>query len=335
MAPTNNFDSLNLKVCPIQDPVGFKKRPNINGHLVRWNQEENWCDWKERNTIYPDVHDWYVLPGGKVQYYDCIEWGYYILDIDRGHTDKEKDPEKWAEEEARYNWSIHILDDVWKIPKTLRVRSASGGLHIYYKAPAEFLPRQCTAVVDGKPTAIEVKVNTGWVAPNGRDRTVEEDNPVAVFYPVAGDEFSKSVERRGPRRAAREYIEDPTFNISTFPIPEATEGNRHPTLLGCALQLRAYGCPYDAYYDWAVQFFEKNGREPQPHEIENAWQDNRTVIPPTIVERSEEDLKELQADLDPLAGAVELTGREAIEAKAVFATEEEKVKLRKEWLASK
>lgn len=332
MGLTNNFELLNLKVCPIQDPVNFKKRPNINGHLVQWGDKDNWCDWRERNTIYPGVSDWYVLPGGKVQYYDCIEWGYYILDIDRGHADKDKEPEKWAEEERRYNWSMHILDDVWQIPKTLRVKSASGGLHIYYKAPAEFLPRQCTAVVDGEQTAIEVKVNTGWVAPNGRDRIIVEDEPVAVFYPTNGSEFNKAVELKKKSRPAREYVEDPTFDISTYDVPDAGEGDRHLTLLKCALELRSYGCPYDSYYQWATEFFEKNGREPQQHEIENAWEDNRTVIPPTIVERNEEDLKELQADLeDPLKGAVELTGLDLLEAQAVFSTEEEKIELRKKY----
>lgn len=333
MDSTNNFSQLNFKVVPIQDPVKHKKIPNYDDHKICWGEESNWCDWREREGIYPDTQDWYVIPGGKAQYYeDGIEWGYYILDIDRGHA-KPGTPES-EEEERRYKWSIHVLKDIWKIPESLMVRSASGGLHIYYKAPAEFLPRQCTAVVDGKPTAIEVKVNTGWVAPNGRDRTIIKDVPVAIFYPKGDDEFGKAVKLQPKKYAAKEYIEDPTFDISTYEIPETGEGDRHLTLLKCALELRSYGCPYDAYYDWAVQFFEKNGRQPQQHEIENAWEDNRTIIPPTIVERNIEDLKELEADLeDPLEGAVELTGRERIEALAVFATEDEKVELRKEWLA--
>lgn len=328
----DNFDKLNLKVCPIQDPVNFKKRPNIDGHLLRWGEEDCWCDWEERDTVYPDVQDWYVLPGGKAQYReDGLEWGYYILDIDRGHA--EPGTPQAEEEERRYKWSIHILKDVWKIPESLMVRSASGGLHIYYKALPELLPRQCTAVVDGKQTAIEIKVNTGWVAPNGRSRQIIRDLPVAIFYPNGDDEFGKAVKLQPKKYAAKEYVEDPTFDISTYEIPETGEGDRHLTLLKCALELRSYGCPYDSYYQWATEFFDKNGRQPQQHEIENAWEDNRTVVPPTIIERNEEDLEELKADLeDPLAGAIELTGKEAIEAQAVFATEEEKVELRKKWL---
>lgn len=329
----DNFDKLNLKVCPIQDSVNFKKRPNIDGHLLRWGEEDCWCDWEERDSVYEGVQDWYVLPGGKAQYReDGLEWGYYILDIDRGHA--EPGTPMAEEEEKRYNWSIHVLKNIWKIPPTLMVRSASGGLHIYYKALPELLPRQCTAVVDGKQTAIEIKVNTGWVAPNGRDRKIIRDLPVAIFYPKGDDEFGKAVKLQPKKYAAKEYAEDPTFDISTYDVPEIGEGDRHLTLLKCALELRSYGCPYDSYYQWATEFFEKNGRQPQQHEIENAWEDNRTVIPPTIVERNIEDLKELQADLeDPLEGAVELEGRERIEALAVFATEEEKVELRKEWLA--
>lgn len=330
-----NFDRLNFKVVPIQDPVKHKKIPNYDGHKICWGEEKYWCDWEEREDIYPGTKDWYVIPGGKAQYYeDGLEWGYYILDVDKGHTDKEKEPEKWEEEERRFKWSVHVIDDIWKVPKTLRVRSASGGLHIYLKAPAAFLPRQCTAVVDGKQTAIEIKINTGWVAPNGRDRLVIDDSPVAIFYPKGDDEFGKAVKLQSKKYSAKEYVEDPTFDISTYEIPETGEGDRHLTLLKCALELRSYGCPYDDYVKWAEEFFEKNGRQPQQHEIENAWEDNRTVVPPAIVERNKEDLEELQADLaDPLEGAVELEGRERIEALAVFATEEEKVELRKEWLA--
>lgn len=329
----DNFDKLNLKVCPIQDSVNFKKRPNIDGHLLRWGEEDCWCDWEERDSVYEGVQDWYVLPGGKAQYReDGLEWGYYILDIDRGHA--EPGTPMAEEEEKKYNWSIHVLKNIWKIPPTLMVRSASGGLHIYYKALPELLPRQCTAVVDGKQTAIEIKVNTGWVAPNGRDRKIIRDLPVAIFYPKGDDEFGKAVKLQPKKYAAKEYIEDPTFDISTYEIPETGEGDRHLTLLKCALELRSYGCPYDSYYQWATEFFNKNGRQPQQHEIENAWEDNRAVIPPTLVERNEEDLKELKEELeDPIAGAVELEGREAIEARAVFATEEEKIELRKEWLA--
>ena len=131
--------------------------------------------------------------------------------------------------------------------------------------------------------------------------------------------------------SAKEYIEDPTFDISTFPIPDVTEGNRHNILLTSALSLRALGCPYDTYYGWATEFFEKNGRAPQRDEIENAWKDNRKKIRPTIIERNMADLKEL-LEPDPLEGAEELTGLEMLEAQAVFSTEEEKVILRKKYL---
>lgn len=328
-----NFDRLDFRVCPIQDPVNFKKRPNYNGHLLRWGEEDCWCDWEERDDIYPNTKDWYVLPGGKAQYFeDGIEWGYYILDIDKGHA-APGTPEAKAEEE-RYKWSIHVLKDVWKIPPSLTVRTASGGLHIYYKAPAEFLPRQCTAEVDGKPTAIEVKVNTGWVAPNGRDRLVVKDLPVAVLYPKGDDPFGEAVKLKNKKYAAREYIEDPNFDISTFPVPEVTEGNRHGVLLTSALSLRALGCPYDAYVSWAEEFFDKNGRTPQRDEIANAWEDNRKEVRPTIIERNRKDLDDL-LEPDPLEGAIPLDPLEEIEAQAVFSTEAEKVILRKKYLEVK
>lgn len=324
------FDKLNFKVCPIQNPKEFKKHPNYNGHLLRWGDGSLWCDWEERDDIYPNTQDWYVLPGGKVQYYeDGMEWGYYILDIDRGHAE-EGTPER-EEEDRRYVWSIHVLKDIWKIPSSLMVRTASGGLHIYYKAPAEFLPRQCTAVVDDKPTSIEVKVNTGWVAPNGRDRKVIKDLPVAIFYPKGDDPFGQAVKLKAKKFSAKEYIEDPTFDISTFAVPDVTEGNRHSILLTSALSLRALGCPYDAYYQWATEFFEKNGRQPQQREIENAWEDNRKEIRPTLIERNRQDLQEL-LEPDPLEGAEPLSPLEELEAQAVFSTEEEKVILRKKYL---
>lgn len=327
----NNFDRLNFKVCPIQDPVNFKKRPNYDHHLLCWGEEDCWCDWEERDDIYPNTKEWYVIPGGKAQFYeDGMEWGYYILDIDRGHVNKEEDPEGWKEEKERYEWSIHILKDIWKIPESLMVRTASGGLHIYYKAPADFLPRQCVAEVDGKKTSIEVKVNTGWVAPNGRDRVIIRDLPVAVFYPKGDDPFGQAVKIR-TKSFAKEYVEDTTFDISTFPLKTTSEGDRHSTLLTSALSLRALGCPYDTYYQWATEFFELNGRAPQAREIENAWQDNRKDVRPTIIERNKAALQEL-LEPDPLEGAEELTGLELLEAQAVFSTEEEKVELRKKYI---
>ena len=47
------------------------------------------------------------------------------------------------------------------------------------------------------------------------------------------------------------------------------------------------------------------------------------------------DLESIVLEPDPLEGAEELAGREAIEAQAVFAMEEEKIDLRKQWLNAK
>ena len=87
----DNFSKLNLKVCPIQDPVKFKKRPNYNGRTLCWGDESLWCDWEERDDVYPNTLDWYVIPGGKIQYReDGLEWGYYILDVDRGPPEPQR-----------------------------------------------------------------------------------------------------------------------------------------------------------------------------------------------------------------------------------------------------
>ena len=75
MDAINNFTRLNFKVVPIQDPVKHKKIPNYDDHKICWGEEKNWCDWEEREDIYPNTQEWYVIPGGKVQYYDDgVEW---------------------------------------------------------------------------------------------------------------------------------------------------------------------------------------------------------------------------------------------------------------------
>ena len=126
------------------------------------------------------------------------------------------------------------------------IKTASGGLHIYYKAPAEFLSRQCTAVVDDKPTSIEVKVNTGWVAPNGRDRLIIRDLPVAIYYPKGDYPCGEAVILNANKLSATENNEDTTVDICTFPTTDRTEGKRHSVLHKTALTLRALGCPYNA-----------------------------------------------------------------------------------------
>jgi hypothetical protein len=103
-------------------------------------------------------------------------------------------------------------------------------------------------------------------------------------------------------------------------------------------RLQDDGCPPELVEEYIDKVIENSpgSRRIDDREIKNIidWEGSTERLQVLVERDNKEDLEELKADLeDPLAGAVELEGRERIEALAVFATEEEKVELRKEWLA--
>ena len=112
---------------------------------------------------------------------------------------------------------------------------------------------------------------------------------------------------------------------------------RHDSIIRDVKALQDDGCPPELVEEYVDKVIENSpgSRQIRDREIKDIinWE-GATERLQTLVERNKEDLKELKEEAeDPLAGAVELEGRERIEALAVFATEEEKVELRKEWLA--
>lgn len=314
----NNFAKEDFMVVPIQKEG---KIPNYDGHGVQWSNPKNWVSWQEREDFYPNCDDWYVIPPLFTKYQKgSFEVGFYVLDVDNHDGDKFDEAEKEIES--------------WNLPKTLVVKTKSGGKHYYFWTFADALPRVRNDRKDGG-LPIEIKVHTGWVAPNGRDRVIIEDNPIAPLHVVAGTKFGDfaSYKKEYTGRRQRKPV-DPNFKLPD--IPSYKESTRHDSLVVDVKQLQDDGCPPELVEEYIDKVIENSpGSRPiEAREIKDIinWEGAAKRLQ-VLVERSEEDLKELEADLDPLAGAVELTGREAIEAKAVFATEEEKVKLRKEWLA--
>lgn len=316
----DNFAREDFMVVPIQDAKKFNKIPNYDDHLIQWSQQKNWVSWQERESFYPNCGDWYVIPPNYAKYSkDGMEIGFYVIDVDNHEGDKFKE-------------AIAELK-TWNLPKTLTVRTASGGLHLYYWTFADALPHvRNDRNNNGLP--IEIKVHTGWVAPNGRDRKIIVDVPIAPLHVVAGTKFGEFAafkkQYAGPK--IRRPI-NPDYELPE--IPSYPESQRHDNILKDIKKLQDDGCPPDLVEDYVIQVVDNSpgSRHITEREIRDMinWEgsgDNYQVL---IERNNEADLKGL-LEPDPLEGAEELTGLEMLEAQAVFSTEEEKVILRKKYL---
>lgn len=307
-------------VVPIQDAKKFNKIPNYDDHLIQWSQQKNWVSWQEREDFYPNCGDWYVIPPNYAKYSkDGMEIGFYVIDVDNHEGDKFKE----AIEELR----------TWNLPKTLTVKTASGGLHLYYWTFADSLPHVRNDRTDnGLP--IEIKVHTGWVAPNGRDRKIIVDLPIAPLHVVAGTKFGEFAafkkQYAGPK--IRRPI-NPDYELPE--IPSYPESQRHDNILKDIKKLQDDGCPPDLVEEYVMKVIDQSpgSRRITEREVRDMinWEGSGDSYQILIERRNKADLEEL-LEPDPLEGAEELTGLEMLEAQAVFSTEEEKVELRKKYL---
>lgn len=310
------FDKLNLRVVPIQDMEKFHKLPNYKGYPVKWSDPSTYCDWEEREDVYPGVKDWYVIPPARSTFFENgIEIGYWVMDIDNHDGDNYKEAIKFLRE--------------CNIPPSLTIRTPSGGLHIYYKALKEDLPAPLGRNKEFD-LPIEIKTSVGVVAPNGRDRIVIRDLPVAYFSITEDNPISKiaKLKTKRPRIAKKET--DPNFPIEEEPFPEVGPGDRHNTLMATACSLYARGCPPEKIQEWGEEFYLRTGRKQQPNEISNIVRDAMNYIDEDeaeaeaelqeLVDNATEDVNktEEKVDINPLEGGEELTGWEAVKAKAIF-----------------
>lgn len=222
------FDKLNLSVVPIYNLED--KAPKI-----RWLERKSWCSWEERNDLYPKAVNWYVVPSHVATYFmNGVEIGYYVIDVDHHAGDK-------------FEEAVDFLKQCG-IPKSLTIRTPSGGLHIYYWATLDSIPVQ---VPKGNPTGlpIEIKTKTGVLAPNGRDRKVIVDVPVAYLSPSDNSLFSKlaKLPATKPLRVNRKPI-DPNYKL---PEPlTLSESQRHDTMVKEAKRLQDDGCPDSKILEW-------------------------------------------------------------------------------------
>lgn len=313
------FDKLNLRVVPIEDMEKFHKLPNYKGYPVKWSDPSNYCDWEEREDVYPGVKDWYVIPPARSTFIENgIEIGYWVMDIDNHEGDN-------------YKEAIKFLRSC-NIPPSLTVRTPSGGLHIYYKALKEDLPAPLGRNKE-LDLPIEIKTSVGVVAPNGRDRVVIRDLPVAYFSITEDNPISKiaKLKTKRPRIAKKET--DPNFPIEEEPFPDVGPGDRHNTLMATACSLYARGCPPEKIQEWGEEFYLRTGRKQQPNEISNIVRDAMNYIDEDEAEaeaeleelkqEAEEEEKKPQTFEDIFPGAEELTGWEAVKAKAIFSDRDE------------
>lgn len=323
------FDKLNLRVVPIENMEKFHKLPNYKGYPVKWSDPANYCDWEEREDVYPGVKDWYVIPPVRSTFFENgIEVGYWVMDIDNHEGDK-------------YEEAIEFLRSC-KIPPSLTVRTPSGGLHIYYKALKEDLPAPLGRSKEFD-LPIEIKTSVGVVAPNGRDRVVIRDLPVAYFSITEDNPLSKIAKLKQKRVRIAKKETDPNFPIEDEPFPEVGPGDRHNTLMATACSLYARGCPPEKIQKWGEEFYLRTGRKQQPNEISNIVRDAMNYVDEDEAE-AEAELEELKQEAemqvqksaptfeDIFPGAEELTGWDAVFAKSVFSDKEETKRYIKEEL---
>lgn len=315
------FDKLNLRVVPIEDMEKFHKLPNYKGYPVKWSDPKNYCDWEEREDVYPGVKDWYVIPPARSPFFENgIEVGYWVMDIDNHEGDK-------------YEEAIEFLRSC-KIPPSLTIRTPSGGLHIYYKALKEDLPAPLGRNKEFD-LPIEIKTSVGVVAPNGRDRVVIRDLPVAYFSITEDNPLSKIAKLKQKRVRIAKKETDLNFPIEDEPFPEVGPGDRHNTLMATACSLYARGCPPEKIQEWGEEFYLRTGRKQQPNEISNIVRDAMNYVDEDEAE-AEQMLVELKQEAEEdvqdtnvlntegiFPGAEELTGWDAVLAKSVFSDKEE------------
>lgn len=315
----NNFSREDFMVVPIQDAKKFNKIPNYDDHLIQWSQQKNWVSWQERDEFYPNCGDWYVIPPNYAKYSkDGMEIGFYVIDVDNHEGDRFKE----AIEELK----------TWDLPKTLTVKTSSGGLHLYYWTFADALPHvRNDRTNSGLP--IEIKVHTGWVAPNGRDRKIIVDLPIAPLHVISGTKFGEFAaykkQYQGPK--VRRPI-NPDYELPE--TPSYPESQRHDNILKDIKKLQDDGCPPDLVEEYVMKVVDQSpgSRTITEREIRDMinWEGSGDSYQVLIERGNKADLKEL-LEPDPLEGAKELTGLEELEAQAVFSTEEEKVELRKRY----
>lgn len=307
----NEFDKLNLRVVPIEDMEKFHKRPNYKGVPVKWSDPSTYCDWEEREDVYPGVKDWYVIPPARSTFFqDGIEIGYWVLDIDNHEGDRFKEAIKFLK--------------TCNLPPSLTIRTPSGGLHIYYKALKEELPAQLGRNKE-LDLPIEIKVSTGVVAPNGRDRVVIKDLPVAYFTITEDNPISKIAKLKRTRRHSARKETDPNFPIEDEPFPEVGAGDRHNTLMATACSLYARGCPPEKIQQWGEEFYYRTNRKEQPNEISNIVRDAMKYVDDEEDENEQllVELKEEAEAPNPLDGAEELVGWDKVLALSIFSDKEE------------
>lgn len=318
------FDKLNLMVVPIEDMEKFHKRPNYKGLPIKWSDPSTYCSWEEREDVYPGVQDWYIVPAARCKYRspEGVDVSYYVIDVDNHEGDK-------FEEACKFLRSCNL-------PKSLTIRTPSGGIHKYYKCLSDYVPKAVNGVtINGVKLPIEIKSSVGVVAPNGRDRVIIDDSPVAMLMPDSNMLFSQLVHIKdnGPHPPRKET--DPDFPIEEEPFPDSIPGDRHNTLMATACSLYARGCPPEKIQWWGEEFYRRTNRKQQPNEISNIVRDAIKYIDEDDAE-AEQMLVELKQEAeedaqdtnvltfdDIFPGAEELTGWDAVFAKSVFSDKEE------------
>ncbi len=115
-------------------------------------------DWPNRATTDKSkiVEFWTLFPDAMAGVVTGVPSGYFVLDID---VEENEDPfEKLAEFEKQHG----------NLPKTMTVKTPSGGLHLYFKMPLQTDLRNSASKIGH---GIDIRANGGYVIYPGSTRS--------------------------------------------------------------------------------------------------------------------------------------------------------------------
>jgi len=154
--------------------------------------------------------------------------------------------------------SLELLETLFDVPQGLRVRTPSGGWHIYLRVPAETDLTIGAESIDGFP-GLDHRCNGGYVVGAGsvigtdRYESVDVDQPVPLASLPPADRELIGLCRGGRRRRDKSESCEPLVELDLpnaiaravdylkYRAPEAAPGNRNDTAYRVAAQVRDFG----------------------------------------------------------------------------------------------
>lgn len=196
--------------------------------------------------------------------------GFIVLDVDINHTD-----------ESNGYHSLEVLENSFdKLPETMTVKTASGGMHLYFKVPDDLKLPQKIAFLNG----VDIKANPNnyiLLPPsqvNGSPYTLEKKKPMAdvpkwlVDFILKRNKLGKATSgSNSSYKPTKRYRSQITDLIETIAMG-FDKGQRNDTVARITGQLLAYAV--NVRLAWQlVQYANDNSSEPLPQaELERTFE---------------------------------------------------------------